>query len=101
MERETVQVYASRPRSETVRRQGRYERKWLPSKKGEPFVSWISTFTGLLLAVAPAAAGRGQSRFYLPTGRRTPHTLTTKAEASSMTDYQTDGLAVLVLMMNF
>jgi hypothetical protein len=28
-----------------------------------------------------------------------PHTFTTKSEVSSMTDYQTDGLAVLVLMM--
>jgi hypothetical protein len=38
--------YTSRPHSNTFRRQGRYDRKLLPTKAEEPFVSWISTFTG-------------------------------------------------------
>jgi hypothetical protein len=29
MKRESLQVYAPRPHSKTVRRQGQYERKWL------------------------------------------------------------------------
>ncbi|KDR12731.1 hypothetical protein L798_12524 [Zootermopsis nevadensis] len=41
--------YTLRPRSNTVHQQGRYESKRLPWKTGEPFVSWICTFTSLLL----------------------------------------------------
>jgi hypothetical protein len=46
---ESLCWYTAQQRSNTVRRQGRYERKWRPSKTGDPFVSWISTFTGLLV----------------------------------------------------
>jgi hypothetical protein len=34
---ESLCWYTAQPRSNTVRRQGRHERKWRPSKTGEPF----------------------------------------------------------------
>jgi hypothetical protein len=75
---ESLCWFTAQPSSNIVRRQGRYEKKWRPSKTGEPFVSW----------------------FHLPTGGPPPRqTFTTKSEVSSMTDYQADGLAGLVLMM--